>query len=218
MVDRPGPNRGHSTRQRGRLARSTSPSVEVAGDRVGPFVRPCRRWHGRQRDPSDRCAGCLAAGCGAVAGAAPVAGPRAGPRRAADGRRRCCSAGRSSRCRRSASRSPSVWWLWAVRRVERGPPAQPRPAPADGRVPGRDARPRRSRCCRASSRYDTTLFSVHMVQHVLLMLVAAPLLALAAPITLVLRLSSPRDAPSLAPAGPPLAGRAVPGPPGRRPG
>ena len=40
------------------------------------------------------------------------------------------------------------------------------------------------------ARYDTTLFSVHMVQHVLLMLVAAPLLALAAPITLVLRLSS----------------------------
>ena len=41
-------------------------------------------------------------------------------------------------------------------------------------------------------RYDTTLFSVHMVQHVLLMLVAAPLIALAAPITLVLRLSLAR--------------------------
>jgi putative copper resistance protein D len=40
------------------------------------------------------------------------------------------------------------------------------------------------------ARYDTSLFSVHMVQHVLLMLVAAPLLALSAPITLVLRLSS----------------------------
>ena len=40
-------------------------------------------------------------------------------------------------------------------------------------------------------RYDTALFSVHMVQHVLLMLVAAPLLALAAPITLILRVSSP---------------------------
>ena len=39
-------------------------------------------------------------------------------------------------------------------------------------------------------RYDTALFSVHMVQHVLLTLVAAPLLALAAPVTLVLRLSS----------------------------
>lgn len=41
-------------------------------------------------------------------------------------------------------------------------------------------------------RYDTTLFSVHMVQHLVLMLVAAPLLALAAPITQVLRVASPR--------------------------
>jgi putative membrane protein len=40
-------------------------------------------------------------------------------------------------------------------------------------------------------RYDTSLFSVHMIQHVLLMLVAAPLIALAAPITLILRLSAP---------------------------
>jgi putative copper resistance protein D len=40
-------------------------------------------------------------------------------------------------------------------------------------------------------RYDTTLFSVHMVQHLLLTMVAAPLIALAAPITLILRLASP---------------------------
>ncbi len=38
--------------------------------------------------------------------------------------------------------------------------------------------------------YDTTLFSVHMVQHVLLTLVAAPLLALGAPITLLLRVAN----------------------------
>jgi putative membrane protein len=38
--------------------------------------------------------------------------------------------------------------------------------------------------------YDTTLFSVHMVQHLLLTLVAAPLLAVGAPITLLLRVSS----------------------------
>ena len=38
-------------------------------------------------------------------------------------------------------------------------------------------------------RYDTTLFSVHMVQHLLLTMVAA-LIALAAPITLLLRLVS----------------------------
>jgi putative copper resistance protein D len=41
-------------------------------------------------------------------------------------------------------------------------------------------------------RYDTTLFSVHMVQHLVLMLVAAPLIALSAPITQVLRAASPR--------------------------
>jgi putative copper resistance protein D len=40
-------------------------------------------------------------------------------------------------------------------------------------------------------RYDTTLFSVHMVQHVLLVLVAAPLLAMAAPLTVLLRLLGP---------------------------
>jgi cytochrome c oxidase assembly factor CtaG len=40
-------------------------------------------------------------------------------------------------------------------------------------------------------RYDTTLFSIHMVQHLLLTLVAAPLIVLSAPITLVLRLASP---------------------------
>ena len=81
------------------------------------------------------------------------------------------------------------WWLWAVRRVDRAHPRNPVPrrrtvafmtgmlALAFALVSGIE-------------RYDTTLFSVHMVQHVLLMLVAAPLLALAAPVTLVLRLSS----------------------------
>jgi putative copper resistance protein D len=41
-------------------------------------------------------------------------------------------------------------------------------------------------------RYDTALFSVHMVQHILLTLVAAPLIALGAPVTLALRVASPR--------------------------
>lgn len=40
-------------------------------------------------------------------------------------------------------------------------------------------------------RYDTTLFSVHMVQHLLLTLVAPPLLLAAGPITLLLRASGP---------------------------
>lgn len=39
--------------------------------------------------------------------------------------------------------------------------------------------------------WDTTLFSVHMVQHLLLTLVAAPLIALGAPITLLLRAATP---------------------------
>jgi cytochrome c oxidase assembly factor CtaG len=40
------------------------------------------------------------------------------------------------------------------------------------------------------ARYDTTLFSVHMVQHMLLTMVAPPLLLLAGPITLLLQASS----------------------------
>jgi len=81
------------------------------------------------------------------------------------------------------------WWLWAVRRVDALHPGNPVPrrrtvaflagmtALAFALLSGIGA-------------YDTALFSVHMVQHVLLMLVAAPLLALAAPFTLMLRLSS----------------------------
>ncbi|MEA2536049.1 MAG: hypothetical protein QOF11_283 [Chloroflexota bacterium] len=42
-------------------------------------------------------------------------------------------------------------------------------------------------------RYDTTLFSVHMVQHILLTLVGPPLLALGAPITLLLRVARPEN-------------------------
>ncbi len=42
------------------------------------------------------------------------------------------------------------------------------------------------------ARYDTSLFSVHMWQHMLITLVAAPLLALGAPITLALRAASAR--------------------------
>jgi putative copper resistance protein D len=39
--------------------------------------------------------------------------------------------------------------------------------------------------------YDTTLFSVHMAQHMLLTMVAAPLIALGAPITQLLRAATP---------------------------
>ncbi len=81
------------------------------------------------------------------------------------------------------------WWLWAVRRVDTAHPANPVPrrrtvafmlgmlAIAFALISG-------------IARYDTAFFSVHMVQHVLLTLVAAPLIAMAAPVTLLLRVSS----------------------------
>lgn len=81
------------------------------------------------------------------------------------------------------------WW-WAVRHVNAAHP--------DNRVPRR-----RSvafglgmtaialALLSGIDTYDTTLFSVHMVQHVLLTMVAAPLIALAAPITLLLRVATP---------------------------
>jgi putative copper resistance protein D len=40
--------------------------------------------------------------------------------------------------------------------------------------------------------YDTTLFTVHMAQHLLLTMIAAPLLLLGAPVTLLLRAASPQ--------------------------
>jgi putative copper resistance protein D len=81
------------------------------------------------------------------------------------------------------------WW-WAVRRVDAAHPANPVPrrrtvsfvagmvAIAFALVSGIE-------------RYDTVLFSVHMAQHLLLALVAAPLIALSAPITLLLRVATP---------------------------
>ncbi len=108
----------------------------------------------------------------------------------------------------------TVWWIWAVRRVDAAHPANPVPrrrtvtfllgmlalgfAVASG-----------------IERYDTSLFSVHMVQHVLLMLVAAPLIALSAPITLVLRLSAPATRKRWILPDPPLADRPHPRPPRR---
>jgi len=81
-------------------------------------------------------------------------------------------------------------WVWAVRRIDRAHPASPVPR-------------RRSVAFLAGlatvaiallsgiDTYDTTLFSVHMVQHLLLTLVAAPLIALGAPITTLLRVATP---------------------------
>jgi cytochrome c oxidase assembly factor CtaG len=83
----------------------------------------------------------------------------------------------------------TAWWLWAVRRVDSLHPANPVP-------PSRTIAFLAAMAALAFAlvsgigRYDTSLFSIHMVQHVLLMLVAAPLIALSAPITLILRLAS----------------------------
>ena len=94
---------------------------------------------------------------------------------------------------------PTIWlplaasaaaYLWAVRRVDGAHPANPVP---------RD-RPAFFLLGLAAiavalqsgiERYDTTLFSVHMVQHVILIFLAAPAIALSAPITLVLRVATP---------------------------
>ena len=82
-------------------------------------------------------------------------------------------------------------YLWTVRRINRRHAANPVPArrvaaflgglvtielALDGIV----------------GHYDSTLFSDHMIQHVLLMMLAAPLLTLGTPITVALRAASPR--------------------------
>jgi putative copper resistance protein D len=81
-------------------------------------------------------------------------------------------------------------YLWAARRVSRDHPASPQPL-------------RRTACFLAGlaaiavallspvEAYEGVLFSVHMVQHMLLQLVAAPLLLAGGPITLALRAASP---------------------------
>ena len=83
----------------------------------------------------------------------------------------------------------AAWWIWAVGRVNAGHPANPVPRRRTaafmlGLVALAFA------LVSVIERYDTKLFSVHMVQHVLIVLVAAPLIALSAPVTLLLRLSS----------------------------
>lgn len=84
----------------------------------------------------------------------------------------------------------AIGWLRIVQRIDRAHPANPVPrrrtvaflaglaAIAVALLSGID-------------RYDTTLFSIHMVQHVLLTLVAAPLIVLGAPITTLLRAATP---------------------------
>jgi len=81
-------------------------------------------------------------------------------------------------------------YLWAVRRVNLAHPGNP--VPVD-----RPVFFMLGLACIAMAlmsgieRYDTELFSIHMVQHLLLVFGAAPAIILAAPITLVLRASTP---------------------------
>jgi cytochrome c oxidase assembly factor CtaG len=84
----------------------------------------------------------------------------------------------------------ALLWRTAVRRVNRAHPANPVPRLRSVAFYGGLAAIAVA-LMSGIERYDTILFSVHMVQHILLTLVAAPLLALSGPITLLLRLSSP---------------------------
>ena len=84
-----------------------------------------------------------------------------------------------------------AWWFWAVRRVDAAHPGNPVPRRRSVAF-GLAMLALAFALISGIERYDTTLFSIHMVQHILLVLVAAPLIAMAAPITLILRLSSPR--------------------------
>ena len=85
----------------------------------------------------------------------------------------------------------AIGWIVAVRRVDAAHPTNPVPR---GRTIAFLAGLFAIAIALQSGieRYDTVLFSVHMVQHILLTLVAAPLLALGAPVTLALRVASPR--------------------------
>jgi putative membrane protein len=81
-------------------------------------------------------------------------------------------------------------WVWLVGRVSRQHPGHPVPVLRTAAFLGGLAAIAMA-LLSGIERYDTTLFSVHMVQHLLLLLVAAPLLALSAPVTQVLRAASP---------------------------
>lgn len=81
-------------------------------------------------------------------------------------------------------------WLGLVRRIDRLHPGHPVPRSRSAAFLGGLAAIAVA-LLSGIERWDTTLFSVHMVQHLLLTLVAAPLIALGAPITTLLRASSP---------------------------
>jgi putative copper resistance protein D len=87
----------------------------------------------------------------------------------------------------------AVAWAYgaAVRKVNREHPASPFPAIRVGYFAAGLAALVLALMSPIAA-YDTTLFSVHMIQHMLITAVAAPLLLLGAPVTLALRAASPQ--------------------------
>src|SRR5215212_422334 len=83
-----------------------------------------------------------------------------------------------------------VVWLRLVGRVDRAHPGNPVPARRSVAFLGGLAAIAVALMSGIDT-WDTSLFSVHMAQHILLTLVAAPLIALGAPITLLLRVATP---------------------------
>jgi putative membrane protein len=81
-------------------------------------------------------------------------------------------------------------WMWTVRRVGHRHPTNPHPAYRSWFF-GAGLVAIVLALVSPIEAYEGQLFSVHMVQHMLLELVAAPLLLAAAPITLALRAASP---------------------------
>jgi putative copper resistance protein D len=84
----------------------------------------------------------------------------------------------------------AVGWLALVRAVNRAHPSSPVPRRRTAAYLGGLAAIAVA-LMSGIGRYDTALFSVHMVQHVLLSFVAAPLIVLSVPITLLLRAAGP---------------------------
>jgi len=84
-----------------------------------------------------------------------------------------------------------VLWFLGVRRVQQQHPQNPVPRSRSVSIVG-VAVFLLIALQSVIERYDTTLFSVHMVQHLILLFPVPILLLRAAPVTLVLRLASPR--------------------------
>ena len=87
---------------------------------------------------------------------------------------------------------PLVAYLAAVRRVDAAHPANPVPRRRVAAWVGGLA-VLAIALCSSVDVYSQVLFSVHMVQHMLLVFVVAPLLCLGAPMTLLLRVATPEQ-------------------------